>query len=55
MSPNILLGGADVKLEGIRAQERMVNVLAQSRTPVTIIFGVSPDIAVPAATPSQQH
>jgi len=29
-----------VKLEGIRAQERMVNVLAQSRTPVTIIFGV---------------
>lgn len=37
-----------VKLEGIRAQERMVNVLAQSHTPVTIIFGVSPDIAVPA-------
>jgi hypothetical protein len=46
-----------VKLEGIRAQERMVNVLAQSRTPVTIIFGVSPDIAVPAGTPApgQQH
>lgn len=46
-----------VKLEGIRAQERMVNVLAQSRTPVTIIFGVSPDIAVPAGTPTpnQQH
>lgn len=41
-----------VKLEGIRAQERMVNVLAQSRTPVTIIFGVSPDIAVPAGTPA---
>jgi hypothetical protein len=39
-----------VKLEGIRAQERMVNVLSQSRTPVTVIFGVSPDIAVPANT-----
>ena len=37
-----------VKLEGIRAQERMINVLSQSRTPVTVIFGVSPDIAVPS-------
>ncbi|MBV8979215.1 MAG: hypothetical protein JO261_05320 [Alphaproteobacteria bacterium] len=37
-----------VKLEGIRAQERMVNVLAQSHTPVTVIFGVTPGIAVPA-------
>jgi hypothetical protein len=46
-----------VKLEGIRAQERMVNVLSQSRTPVTIIFGVSPDIAIPsgAAAPPEQH
>jgi hypothetical protein len=46
-----------VKLEGIRAQERMVNVLAQSRTPVTVIFGVSPDIAVPAGAPApgQSH
>jgi hypothetical protein len=46
-----------VKLEGIRAQERMVNVLAQSRTPVTVIFGVSPDIAIPSNTPAQaeQH
>jgi hypothetical protein len=46
-----------VRLEAIRAQERMVNVLAQSRTPVTVIFGVSPDVALPsgAATPPEQH
>jgi hypothetical protein len=51
-----------VRLEGIRAQERMINVLSQSRTPVTVIFGVSPDVAVPAnatassqQTPAQQH
>jgi hypothetical protein len=46
-----------VKLEAIRAQERMVNVLAQSRTPVTVIFGVSPDVAIPAGSAAQaeQH
>ncbi|HEY2446857.1 MAG TPA: SPFH domain-containing protein [Rhizomicrobium sp.] len=43
-----------VKLEGIRAQERMINVLSQSRTPVTIIFGVSPDVAVPANAANEQ-
>jgi hypothetical protein len=44
-----------VKLEGIRAQERMVSVLAQSRTPTTIIFGVSPGIAVPTSPAVQQR
>jgi len=44
-----------VKLEGIRAQERMVNTLAQSHTPVTVIFGVTPGIAVPSGAGGAQR
>jgi hypothetical protein len=38
-----------VKMQQIQANERMINVLANSRNPSTIIFNASPNIAVPAA------
>ena len=36
-----------VRMQQIQANERMINVLAQSRNPSTIIFNASPNIAVP--------
>jgi hypothetical protein len=37
-----------VRMQQIQANERMINVLANSRNPSTIIFNASPNIAVPA-------
>jgi hypothetical protein len=37
-----------VRMQQIQANERMINVLAGSRSPSTIIFNASPNIAVPA-------
>ena len=37
-----------VRMQQIQANERMINVLAASRTPNTIIFNATPNIAVPA-------
>ena len=39
-----------VHMQQIQANERMINVLANSRNPTTIIFNASPNIAVPAGT-----
>jgi hypothetical protein len=36
-----------VRMQQIQANERMINVLANSKTPNTIIFNASPNIAVP--------
>jgi hypothetical protein len=36
-----------VRMQQIQANERMINVLANSRNPSTIIFNASPNIAVP--------
>jgi hypothetical protein len=36
-----------VRMQQIQANERMINVLASSRNPSTIIFNASPNIAVP--------
>jgi hypothetical protein len=35
-------------MQQIQANERMINVLANSRNPSTIIFNASPNLAVPA-------
>ncbi|HEX4635547.1 MAG TPA: SPFH domain-containing protein [Rhizomicrobium sp.] len=37
-----------VRMQQIQANERMINVLANSKNPSTIIFNASPNIAVPA-------
>ena len=37
-----------VRMQQIQANERMINVLANSQHPTTIIFNASPNIAVPA-------
>ena len=37
-----------VRMQQIQATERMINVLANSKSPNTIIFNASPNIAVPA-------
>lgn len=37
-----------VKMQQIQANERMINVLANSRNPSTIIFNASPNLAVPS-------
>ena len=39
---------AYVRMQQIQANERMINVLASSQHPTTIIFNASPNIAVPA-------
>lgn len=39
-----------VRMQQIQANERMINVLAHSATPNTIIFNASPNIAVPAGS-----
>ena len=36
-----------VRMQQIQATERMINVLAASRTPNTIIFNATPSVAVP--------
>jgi len=38
-----------VRMQQIQANERMINVLANSHNPSTIIFNASPNLAVPAA------
>jgi hypothetical protein len=41
-----------VRMQQIQANERMINVLANSKGPNTIIFNASPSIAVPAGAAS---
>ena len=42
-----------VRMQQIQANERMINVLANSQHPTTIIFNASPNIAVPAEEPQR--
>lgn len=44
-----------VKMQQIQATERMINVIANGKTPNTIIFNATPNVAVPAASAAPQR